>query len=96
MVADLNHLPLTLSHSSKCHSLIADCNHYEIACKEWKCSQSSRLRRERCSSTYNDLQFSEKETIYSNFPSEDEFESSSAGSSYRSRMSSEDLLDIHD
>ena len=98
-------------------SLIADCNHYEVACKgsetsdtlpcpgnhlafmrkglgeenrtlgfgthlsfalgvEWKCSQSSGLRRERCSSTYNDLQFPEKGTIYSNFPSEDEFESS--------------------
>ncbi|XP_039029467.1 uncharacterized protein LOC120163652 [Hibiscus syriacus] len=32
-IADLHHLPLTLSHSSKCLNLIADCNHYEIACQ---------------------------------------------------------------
>ncbi|XP_022771375.1 uncharacterized protein LOC111314367 isoform X1 [Durio zibethinus] len=136
-VANLNHLPLTLSHSSKCLSLIADCSHYEIACKgsetsdillspgnhpgfmskglgeenrtpgfgthvsfvlgvERKCLQSSGLRRERCSSTYNDLQFPQKGTICSNFPSKDEFESSSAGLSYRSLMTSEDMLDIHD
>ncbi|XWS31335.1 hypothetical protein CRYUN_Cryun23aG0068000 [Craigia yunnanensis] len=63
---------------------------------EWKCLQSSGLKREQCSSTYNDLQFPEKGTIYSNFPSEDEYESSSAGSSYRSLMSSEDMLDIQD
>ncbi|XP_021281289.1 uncharacterized protein LOC110414426 isoform X2 [Herrania umbratica] len=32
-VADLNPLPLTLSHSSKYLNLIGDCNYYEIACK---------------------------------------------------------------
>ncbi|XVF32278.1 hypothetical protein REPUB_Repub17cG0068000 [Reevesia pubescens] len=32
-VANLDHLPLTLSHSSKCLNLIADYNHYGIACK---------------------------------------------------------------
>ncbi|XP_022728408.1 uncharacterized protein LOC111283972 [Durio zibethinus] len=136
-VAELNHLPLTLSHSSKGLNLIADCDLYGIACKgsetndilrspgnhfgfmsralgeenstpgfgthlsfaldvEWKCLQSSDLRRERCLSTYNDLQFLEKEIIYSNFLSEDEFESSSVGSSCRSLMSSEDMVDIHD
>ncbi|XWS36522.1 hypothetical protein CRYUN_Cryun20dG0092100 [Craigia yunnanensis] len=136
-IADLNHLPLTLSHSSKCLNLIADCDLYEIACKgsetsdilpspgnhfgfmskafgeenntpgfgthlsfaldvEWKCLQSSNLRRKQYVSTYNDPQFLEKGIIYSNFLREDEFESSSGGSSYRSLMSSEDMVDIHD
>ncbi|XVF21460.1 hypothetical protein REPUB_Repub12eG0092100 [Reevesia pubescens] len=135
-IADLHHLPLTSSHSSKCLNLIADCNHFGIACEgsetsgilpspgnhlcfmskafgeenstdfgthlsfaldvDWKCLQSSGLRRRQYSSTYNDLQFSEKGIIYSNFLSEDEFESSLVGSSSRSRMSSEDMLDIHD
>lgn len=136
-IADFNYLSSTLSHSSKCLSLIADCNHYEIACKgtetsdifpsprnhlgfmskalgednrtpgfgthlpfalgiELESLQSSNFRREQCSSTYNDLQFPETGSVYSDFPSEDEFESSSAGSSYRSILSSEDMLDIHD
>ncbi|XVF81107.1 hypothetical protein PTKIN_Ptkin15bG0130000 [Pterospermum kingtungense] len=136
-VADLNHLPLTLSKSSKCLNLIADCDLYELACQgsetgdilpsagdhfgfmskalreenstpdfgthlsfsldgEWKCLQSSDLRRERYLSTYNDLQFLEKGIIYSNFLSEDQLESCPGGSSCRSLMSSEDMLDIHD
>ncbi|KAK8717913.1 hypothetical protein V6N13_045163 [Hibiscus sabdariffa] len=33
IIADLQHLPLALSHSSKFLNLIADCNHYEIACE---------------------------------------------------------------
>ncbi|MBA0758443.1 hypothetical protein Gotri_021439 [Gossypium trilobum] len=31
IIADLQHLPLTLSHSSNCFNLIADCNHFEVA-----------------------------------------------------------------
>ncbi|GMI69255.1 hypothetical protein HRI_000594800 [Hibiscus trionum] len=33
IMAGLQHLPLALSQSSKCLNLIADCNHYEIACQ---------------------------------------------------------------
>nr|KJB10999.1 hypothetical protein B456_001G235700 [Gossypium raimondii]KJB11000.1 hypothetical protein B456_001G235700 [Gossypium raimondii] len=31
IIADLQHLPLTLSHSSNCFNLISDCNHFEVA-----------------------------------------------------------------
>ncbi|PPR90198.1 hypothetical protein GOBAR_AA30484 [Gossypium barbadense] len=33
IIADSQHLPLTLSHSSNCFNLIADCNHFEVACQ---------------------------------------------------------------
>lgn len=132
-VADLKHLPLTLSNSSNCLNLISDCDLYEIACQgsqtsdivpsagnhfgfmskglgkknstpgfgthrpfaldvDWKWLQSSDLRRERYLSSYNGLQFLEKEIIYSNFLSEDEMESSPGDSSCKSLMSSEDML----
>ncbi|OMP06388.1 hypothetical protein COLO4_08165 [Corchorus olitorius] len=64
---------------------------------EWKCLQSTRLRRKRYSSACNDLQFPENEPIYSNFLREDGFESSSGGSGYRSLIhSSEDVLNMHE
>ncbi|MBA0848040.1 hypothetical protein Goshw_027242 [Gossypium schwendimanii] len=33
IIADWQQLPLTLSHSSNCFNLIADCNHFEVACQ---------------------------------------------------------------
>ncbi|KAK8517967.1 hypothetical protein V6N12_016801 [Hibiscus sabdariffa] len=93
IIADLQYLPLTLSHSTNCLILIADCNHYETACQGSETSSSLPSSENHPGFMRNALVEENQTPGFGNHEDESD---SSLGGSHDLINCNEDMLDIHD